>query len=283
MESVQTLTTRFQLPNTRKTLVRIAGSSIAKDPQGAVFQLPNPGAANAQRSFTIPVQGGVQHLLLNEAATLLNDIESLYFPNYRNVADSPVWQRLYGYAQRNLLEMTRQGVVANSALPYESIPCHYCGIVLPKDLIQIDHQQPQTHKALAVGKVFHALNAQLTMAPGVTRVGAALTKNQQTAQILAAINAGNQNQQNLVAQINGVMPKAWNPFLPWNRRTPNNLSPKGQRYVLTDKGNLLLSVGIMVNGHAGFLNQCVHSLLNLAPACGTCNVHKSNMQHIKGA
>ena len=48
----------------------------------------------------------------------------------------------------------------------ETMPCHYCGILLPLKLIQVDHRQPKTIHGLCVLKGLHMLGNGYTKEPG---------------------------------------------------------------------------------------------------------------------
>jgi hypothetical protein len=213
-----------------------------------------------------PRQGNITE---QEAAQLLTQLEGLSFPNYANAKNDARWQRLYHYQNRNLLFRNQVGAEALSVnLP--SFPCHYCGIILPTELIQVDHQLPKGGPPGApLLKCLHSLNANLTAAD------AHGSKNTQTGAITAANNAP------AIAALNQIPTKYRGFGAAWAAQVLPLPGAHGQRYSLTAKGITLLSLGTMYFGIQGFTQLCVNNFLNLVPACALCNgaAGKGNVVH----
>jgi len=151
------------------------------------------------------------------------------------------------------------------------VPCYYCGLALPSNVIEIDHWFEQ--KAGKVGsmvKVFRAMNAGLTAQPGQAgRRVTALRQNQ-----LAAVPTRNTNATHSLDHARG------------NFYRPN--VQDGSKQSLTPAGALFFSLlleacrykpqhpyGIKTATDT-VLDYFLSSLVNLVPACGACNKAKNN-------
>jgi hypothetical protein len=120
-------------------------------------------------------------ILLTDIANHMTTIENCFLPGGHGTAMQDVrWQTMYQRANRNIPFMDHLGIVNFQVLP--SYPCHYCGIVLPEELIQVDHRQPQNWPDAAVIKLMHSI-------PGhpYTYAGATGTKGQNIGVIAAGV------------------------------------------------------------------------------------------------
>lgn len=52
------------------------------------------------------------------------------------------WKRMYPHASRSVPYMDNTGALINKSQP--TMPCHNCGVVLPFEFLQVDHQKPQS-------------------------------------------------------------------------------------------------------------------------------------------
>jgi hypothetical protein len=204
------------------------------------------------------------------AANLLNQHDNLTFgggsADYSNAKANPVWRQLYHRQSRQLFFRTAIGNEALAGANIDSYPCHYCGIILPEKLIQVDHQLPKAGApGAAILKTLHSLNG------GLTTSAAHGAKNIQAANIAASHVAAL-----ATIPVKGyAFGKAWNaPALPLG-------GAKALRYSLTPEGETFLTIAIMMLGEQRFTNECINSILNLVPACASCNgaAGKGNMVH----
>lgn len=193
-----------------------------------------------------------------EIFKIMQDIRSFYAPvhtrlhngsnydgkipgNHRSIIFNSEWQRIYG-AQPKKFEY--YGGPGKEEL---AMPCHYCGLWLPIESLQVDHQAPQNSKDQIkhyIAKVFGMLGSDLT-AQKASGAKYSLLKS----------SLGNKP----------VTPRSKS--IDWQLKNINQ-----DRYKLTDAGEII----------AYFLPNeewCKDSLLNLAPACGRCNLAKSNQYH----
>lgn len=201
-----------------------------------------------------------------DAVSVINTILSLSVSDHKNIKLNTNWQNLYQRRKRNVSFMDANGTVADLVNTLWTYPCHYCGIVLPEELIQVDHQMPQASPTYAVLKVFHSV----TLPDGSLLTTGAATgqKNKQIGIFLG-------NAMGPVAPV-GVKARAFGST--WNLKAGS--LARDARYTLNDKGRLILS---LMEAHFGLptLSQhCLNSLLNLVPSCSNCNVKKSDNVHV---
>jgi|GEM_PF-2448495 len=186
-----------------------------------------------------------------QAAQDADVLERLCVGHHTQAKNDPRWQTLYGRAQRPLNFIDATGNLVSAR--HWTYPCHYCGLVLPEELIQVDHRQPQAHPAVAVLKCLHALGHNYTTAPG---------QGQKTTQ-LANIAANN------VGALQMIRPNA-RPWDPWQSAFATNAA-KQQRYTITNAGKTFLSICCMFWGEKRTVEICLNSILNLVPSCAICN------------
>jgi hypothetical protein len=198
----------------------------------------------------------------NKVAELLTILESMSYPGGHQAAKlDGRWQQLYHRSPRRLFYMDNHSNVLQYPAPgIASYPCHYCGVILPEEEIDIDHRQPQTAPAgILVAKSFHSIGGALTVS------SASGEKNPQ----VVPINRG-------VAVV-PVAPKGWPRGNPWQAHAFVN--PKTDRYTLTQIGITVLTVASFYYGSDRLRTMCQNNLINLVPACGICNRSKTNTLH----
>lgn len=200
-----------------------------------------------------------------DAATVITRMQSLYFQNHGDVKGNGTWQTLYRRAQRQVPFMDAAGNIANApALGLWSYPCHYCGIILPEELIQVDHQKPQAFPGLGVLKLFHSMTI-----PGGTLLTTAAAQGAKNTQINAILGLGG-----------GLVPipvKAKAFAAGWAEKAPN--LARNDRYSLSDHGKTILTLIEMLWSVGSAESLGVNSLLNLVPACPKCNNAKRDKKH----
>lgn len=207
-------------------------------------------------------------LLGRELVVLLTNITNIgVYTDYKNVKNSIVWKKLYGVKTVGVNFYNIDGSV-NRVENLECTFCHWCGIQLPLELIQVDHVMPQATatEGFALMKLFHMLNENLTEEKG---------KGSKFNQIKVIQNS------NLVGYDTGLNPiktKAYSWKNPWvNKGADLN---RDNRYKLTTAGEVLLNFLIYVAGQLRYTG-CVNSLINLVPSCSKCNGSKNDKIHIK--
>jgi hypothetical protein len=208
--------------------------------------------------------------LISEAqvATDMTLLDSLAMAHQTDVKRDARWQRLYHYDQRNFKFMNAAGGIVRQSL--WSYPCHYCGIVLPEQFVEVDHRQPQAHPGVAVLKVIHSIGAGYTSAAGHG------TKGTQAAAI-GAIQVGPLPMPhvtaNAIGALNPVPVNGWNWATAWQggNAVVTATVAKQNRYTITDAGRTFLSLCNMFWGQRATEQKCLNAILNLVPACRACN------------
>jgi hypothetical protein len=145
-----------------------------------------------------------------------------------------------------------------------TFPCHYCGIILPDNLIEVDHQMPNG-SAPGIAKTFHTmshvLDVELTFRRGHGH------KSRQSRAIYY------KNTQNITP----IPVKEYPINTEWNDKFCDE--DKNDRYTLTQIGEIILSCMIAVLGTNTVSNICSNSIYNLVPSCATCNRRKKKSPH----
>lgn len=151
------------------------------------------------------------------------------------------------------------------------VPCYYCGLALPPNVIEIDHWfEQKAGKVGAMVKVFRAMNAGLTPRAGQPgRRVAALGQAQ-----LAAVPTRNTNAAHSLdhARTNFFRPNLQD-------ASKQSLTPVGSLFF-----SLLLEACrykprqpyTIKTATDTVLDYFLSSLVNLVPACGACNKAKNN-------
>lgn len=158
------------------------------------------------------------------------------------------WKRMYQYASRSVPYMDQTGALGTKTLP--TMPCHNCGVVLPFEFLQVDHQKPQSDTdGLHILKMLRVLGGTTAVATGSK--GLAFVGN--------------------TLNIVDVFPKA-------RDRSYNYLAnaTPANKWATNEKGSAFLSLIAYVSGMDDVQRMCKNSLLNLAPLCSACNLVKSD-------
>ncbi len=176
---------------------------------------------------------------------------------YGNVKGNNLWKQMYQHGDRPQYYV--YGVSAAVPHTKAGFPCIYCGIVLPEDLITVDHQRPQAGGGIeAIAKVFRVLN--------LTGAGPKGFKG-------AALQGQNLTRLQLTHPTFLTLP----PIPTKLGRGPSAAaSTLDQRYTLSLPGIILYSIVVAAGAFPELEARCMHSLLNLAPACQSCNSSRGN-------
>ncbi|MFN0113112.1 MAG: hypothetical protein ACKVPY_00370 [Paracoccaceae bacterium] len=229
-----------------------------------VLDFNDQGYFHLRSARGVPPLGG---LYLNDAARILSDIDNLYVSAHGDIKNVPAFQQLYGLAPRTLNFVGNDGQPGTRGMP--TYPCHYCGIVLPVDLIEIDHTMPQsagaTGQMAAILKVMHMVDGRLTQGQAQGRKAAAFAQGNFAFIPPKAVRNGGGTGGNFGA--------------PWNSNFPVQGSAKAARYTPTQEGETLLALGFLCfgTGVKGFQHRCMNNFLDLVPACRSCNGSKTNI------
>jgi hypothetical protein len=138
------------------------------------------------------------------------------------------------------------------------MPCYFCGLALPLNIIEVDHWYEQTSgKVGALIKVLRAVNMGLTTGDASGKRGPQWSAGGP----LKEIPTRNKGTKINDGQINTLRQNA----------------EIGTKQSLSGEGKLFCSVayGAFSESSASFDNYFVHSLVNLSPACGACNKLKN--------
>lgn len=166
---------------------------------------------------------------------------------YANVADDPIFHLLYDVQPRSLAYI-EAGTPINK--PTLSAPCMICGLVLPLRNLTVDHQRPQSGGEIeAVLKTLRAF--------GLTNEGPKGPKGQA-----------------ILRHFTKATPLG--PVLTQPSRVALGGTNLADRYTLNDVGAILYSFVAAAGQKAELQSQCMHGLLNLKPACQTCNSSRGN-------
>lgn len=183
--------------------------------------------------------------------------------SYTNIKRNSIWKQMYQYNPRPVyyVDGTATAVPRNEY----TFPCVYCGICLPEGLITVDHQRPQAGgEAEATAKVFRMFN--LTGAGPIGTKGAALQgHNLSYLQSLAQTHPYDR------FQLEVVPTKTLR-----GHASASAASSLNQRYTLNREGCFLYSIIVAAGALSELHDRCMHSFLNLAPACQSCNSSRGN-------
>lgn len=198
-----------------------------------------------------------------DAATVITRIEALSLADHKDAKQIPAWQTLYHQGNRAMKYMAPNGAIADGALQV-TYPCHYCGIILPEELIQVDHHKPQAFPGLGVLKVFHSLSM-----PNGTLLTTNVAQGVKNTQINILLGLA-------MGPLTSVPVKGRAFAAAWAEKGPD--LNRDARYTLTDTGKTILTLIEMLQSGAAE-RWGVHNLLNLVPACPKCNNAKSGKRH----
>lgn len=254
------LKTRFDGKVTRK-----GRQAYTATPTGEkITILPSKGLSygGGQYFLSDALAGPSGHISEDQAAADLTLIFDLYKEKHTSVKTDSRWQHMYLCKNRPFTFVKPDG--NDTVMQLKAYPCHFCGMILPEGYIQVDHRQPQASPGVAVLKVLHSLTGAYTTGKGKG------VKARAVGDIVAAPSvAFTAPLQAAVGKLPTVPPKGlvtgafFNPvYLPANQA-------KLDRYTITAEGETFLSLGEMYLDD--MQKYCINSLLNLVPACPSCN------------
>jgi hypothetical protein len=199
----------------------------------------------------VPV-GGVPTITQANVTAFVNLIQNNQFAGGRGshrlvLTQSAAWRAFYHVASRTLMYLdTVTGLPLGVPPQQDTLPCFDCGLVLPLNNMDIDHQRPQGRQANPlepICKVFRAM--------GLTIAGPAGPK-------------GNNVFTAWQTQVNGLAPA-----IPTTLETKFTLNDVGKiYYTLADSAGLL--------GDDMLQGVCLNHYINLRPLCGVCNTSNRN-------
>lgn len=215
----------------------------------------------------------IPELPLKTLAVVAMVIDNLYAPNYSDIKRNPVWRQIYQCATRRVLCIEGTNEVYKSTF---TMPCHYCGVVLTIDLIEVDHFKPQEGGDVqAVLKVFRSLNYGLTVKSGTGAKARILSSHQSLLE--NAIGSMNSPFTDISQHNLG------NDKVPTQRGKYTSASdikltaPRDQdKDNLTPLGSGILRALDLLELHPVIIKECMNSFVNLVPSCGSCNKFKGN-------
>jgi hypothetical protein len=200
---------------------------------------------------------------LDELLELAHDIDrSTYFGKYRDIIGDEEWLALYDYRRKPVA--AKFG--ANWSTPMTKvIPCYYCGLALPLELIEVDHwcekENRDSGRVQAVLKVFRAIGNGLTVGQATGRKGSQ-SGAIMTGGVITPVATRNAGPALANYNLNAVRDR-----FDVNKR---NLSNDGQLALTA------LYVAMHPISDEDFFRYFLNNFFNLVPACGSCNKAKNN-------
>jgi hypothetical protein len=229
------------------TVIRAKGRDFSEKKQ---FEIRHQGRFVASMSKMVGnslTTDDVPFIDLDTKVSRLSQVLDTSFnpSSYRQVIDNPDFRTIYSVKRRSFEHMHSNGRIFPHML--ESAPCRTCGILLPIDNLQVDHQRPQSGGTTeAIAKVFRAC--------GLTAEGPQGPKGQQ---FLA--NAGAAR---VFTKVNS---------------TPYEGESTEDRYSLNSVGAFIYSFWIKAYQNTDVLaEKCLHNMLNLRLLCSACNTSRGN-------
>jgi hypothetical protein len=146
------------------------------------------------------------------------------------------------------------------------MPCHNCGVVLPIQSIEVDHQNPQAGGRFVL-KIFRTIG--LTTTGPIGAKGGAYAFDR-------AFNRGKDFKSTLIHPNYREMGS--DSYLTEASRYTGYDTTPVSKWTTTVEGSLLLSAFAFVNAMNDLNRFCMNSVLNLVPLCRACNGAKGNRQ-----
>ncbi|QRK05072.1 hypothetical protein JQX13_33365 [Archangium violaceum] len=266
MPNAQNVLLRYNMSHSSKSgqtasgtagrLTRINGKTLIRHHTNSIWEY-------CLRDQTGNVHGRVPEDII---ITTLTRLEAGYINTYSNVKNHPGWQTAYMRAPRPVNLVNAAGNLTQSQNVW-TYPCHYCGIVLPEQLIEVDHRQPKSRPGPAILKSLHTLHNQYAGSGAHGRKATQLDNIMQNGNIQPITPKGwswGNWQSGLATRVNALA-TANDPLAHINAQA------KQDRYRITEYGETFLSVCVMYYGQSRTEKICVNNLINLVPACGICN------------
>jgi len=268
----------FQVNSLTKEVSTFCNKSVNKPAHYGIYELSQTDAvakpncefvySKADGGFKY-IENGLKAMTVftvqaaNEVADSI--ARSSYYGDYRDVKKDLEWLKLYDHSQH---AMTGKFGGQWETLNLDVIPCYYCGLGLPLNLIEVDHwfekKKRATGAVQAILKVFRASGHSLTMG------GPTGDKGSQFGKVL----------QGKVATI-GTRGTLKNNGLTWHYR----LNELREDFVdlkrqLSVSGLIMLSILYHATENSittldSFYQMFINHFINLVPACPNCNKLKN--------
>ncbi|OEZ55478.1 hypothetical protein [Duganella sp. HH105] len=174
--------------------------------------------------------------------------------SYASIKSSSTFQAFYGYAKRSVSYLEGGAVVSKLV---DTFPCRRCGIILPQELMTVDHQKPQAGgQLLAILKVLRAFGFTEGRPKGAK------------GGTLRSMRSHNEHWQFAMQATPKILPPP---------SVPIDEDSKAARQTLNDQGAMIFTALSSFGADEEVLKkQCMHSLINLKPMCQSCNSSKGN-------
>ncbi|ORX92932.1 hypothetical protein BCR34DRAFT_608688 [Clohesyomyces aquaticus] len=216
-----------------------------------------------------PAQGVLDFSQISKI-TLFIDTLARAPTTYARIVDHPIWRELYQTTQRKIL-------YADGTHIEDTMPCQYCGIILPPRLLQIDHQRPQNGGQLeAVVKTMRVMGLTVAGPHGEKctqlepRIREAMHAEDDSASVAVLMTEPDRQVKGFkVPRIRAVTPRGMRGAAP-------GASSTGSRYSLSDEGKVFFSVVKYFQLVERLERQAMNSVTNLRPLCGPCNGSRGN-------
>lgn len=243
------------------------------DHNGAVFRLmnsPRTRSALVLTGDTMSAQEAAEEASVIASLGSSLTTGDMRAGTYSDIKNDPIWQHMYHYASRGLDFLTSSpgsGALTPVRKQHPTYPCHYCGIVLPMEFVEVDHRQPESKPRPCVIKSLRAVNPL-----NVSAIGFRPGTKASACRNIANVHLNNFSTANIPkVAING-----------WDFATPfTEHGETDDRYTLSNRGLILDTLLQMFWGETKYQTYCIYSILNLVPACRACN--GTNLSTGKGA
>jgi hypothetical protein len=200
---------------------------------------------------------GATNLTYNDAVSFTDQIDKMYIGSeHTNVKQNKVWKKMYLCEDRMLSFMDSGGHPTRKLVT--SMPCHNCGVLLPIQSIEVDHQNPQVGGRFVL-KIFRILGLTTAAATGVKGGLYVLHKGSRSGLKTEQIYPNDRAMGDAA-------------YLTTATTTPT------AKWTTTAVGSLLLSAFAFADAMDDLDRFCRNSVLNLVPRCRACNGAKGNLQ-----
>ena len=224
---------------------------------GVITRHPTSTVTIKWASGTVVFSEGTTDLDYDGAKSFTNQIDKMYIGSeHTNVKQNKVWKKMYLCEKRTLSFIDSLGHTIQKYVT--SMPCHNCGVLLPIESIEVDHQNPQVGGRYVL-KILRIL--------GLTTAAATGFKGG-----LYVLHGGNTSK----LKTEQIYP---------NARSMGDASylttaatTAAAKWTTTAEGSLLLSAFAYAGAMDDLDRFCMNSVLNLVPRCRACNGAKGNLQ-----
>lgn len=192
--------------------------------------------------------------VVNEKLNFLTKVIDHKSKYRENALTNDIWKEMYMVKDRSM-PFVKGRTEGNYTI--ESVPCNFCGRVLPKENIQIDHvidAKATNSKYKAALKVLHFTEG-CTKDEGIGRKYNVF-KQEKTTGTYDIIDTYCDINFKSTKKITHISKKDFNK----------------DRYKITEMGSLIFSIIRYLNiGNFDFCQACLNCIINLRPLCNTCN------------